>query len=661
MRTHRLLVVPAACSAALFSLRVAPAVEAVDARILPIEHAPLELAGAEDYRVPVGRLENGVLEVQLDARLALWRPWEGDGPAVPAHVFAPPGVPAKVPGPLIRVAAGTSVHVGIRNTLSTPLIVRGLRDRGQHPLPAAVEAAFLGDSLLIAPGSVGEVRFTPTVPGTYLYFGRAVPKPFDRVPPFAPSGNGPDSPFMGVLVVDPPGTSPDPHERIFVLATWKDYAVRPSWDPIIKQQINGRSWPHTERLTQSVGDTVRWRIVNATAGEHPMHLHGFFFSVDAVGDQTQETVYPAGARELAVTHPLAPFGTFRLSWAADEPGNWLFHCHLMEHMSSHQSAANLSDSAAHHGSQLSGRSVLGGLVLGITVHPRDNPPPAATARRRLRLYVGRRPGVFGREPSLGFVLQEGARPPAPDSVRIPGSPIVMTRGEPAEITVFNRTDRAFGVHWHGLELESWADGVPDWSGTPGALSPPIAPGDSFTVRLTPRRAGTFIYHVHSEPGHELAQGLYGPFLVLEPGERLDPEVDHTIVLGSLGADRHAPAAVNGDTVPRPIQLRAGRTHRLRFIQISPEDEKWIALLEGGGRPVTWRQVAKDGATRPAARVRDSAADLAIRVGETYDVLFTPERAGDLTLRVATRYPLGPPAYFRGGRAPDTARVLVRVR
>jgi manganese oxidase len=106
-------------------------------------------------------------------------------------------------------------------------------------------------------------------------------------------------------------------------------------------------------------------------------------------------------------------------------------------------------------------------------------------------------------------------------VRFPGSPIVLTRGEPTEIVVLNRADVPLGVHWHGLELESWADGVPGWSGMPGRVSPAIQPGDSFAVRMTPPRAGTFMYHVHSEPGHQLAQGLYGPFLVLEPGERRD--------------------------------------------------------------------------------------------------------------------------------------------
>ena len=45
--------------------------------------------------------------------------------------------------------------------------------------------------------------------------------------------------------------------------------------------INGRSWPHTQRLLATVGDTLHWRVINASPEIHPMHLHGFYYRVDA--------------------------------------------------------------------------------------------------------------------------------------------------------------------------------------------------------------------------------------------------------------------------------------------------------------------------------------------------------------------------------------------
>jgi len=307
-----------------------------------------------------------------------------------------------------------------------------------------------------------------------------------------------------------------------------------------------------------------------------------------------------------------------------------------------------------------GGDLMGGLVMGITVRPHPGYTAAAPeTRRRLDLHIGKRPGVFGDAPGYGFVLQEGADPPAADSVRFPGSPIVLTRGEPTEIVVHNRADVPLGVHWHGLELESWADGVPGWSGSPDALRPAIAPGDSFAVRITPPRAGTFMYHAHSEPGHQLAQGLYGAFVVLEPGQARDPDTDRFFLLGSLGYGTDPPAAVNGQREPDGIELRAGRTVRLRFMHISPDDDKRVRLL-AGEEPVTWRHVAKDGADLPDAQVRDVAAVLRIHVGETYDFLWTPD-AGDYTLRILTTFDRGAPAFPREAPAPQTQDVAVRVR
>ena len=40
------------------------------------------------------------------------------------------------------------------------------------------------------------------------------------------------------------------------------------------------------------------------------------------------------------------------------------------------------------------------------------------------------------------------------------------------------------------------------------------PGDSFTVLMTPPRAGTFIYHTHADELAQLTGGLYGALLVI---------------------------------------------------------------------------------------------------------------------------------------------------
>ena len=60
------------------------------------------------------------------------------------------------------------------------------------------------------------------------------------------------------------------------------------------------------------------------------------------------------------------------------------------------------------------------------------------------------------------------------------------------------------------------------------------PEQLFVVKFTPPRAGTFIYHTHWHDDAQLAGGLYGPLVVVEPGERYDPETDHIAIIGLSG-------------------------------------------------------------------------------------------------------------------------------
>jgi acyl-homoserine-lactone acylase len=632
----------------------------------PVRPAPgagearLPRAGFEDFRESAGRVEGGVLRVVLEATAAEWRPWGAEGPALYTHVFAAEGDAPRVPAPLIRVHAGTPVHVTVRNRLPDTLAVRGLRDtaQGDPDLATVIE-----EQVVVAPGGETEFRFRPSVPGTYSYGGaRLSAGPLGDVA--LPGGTEADRGLRGLLIVDPPEEAPDPDERFFLLTHWGDEELSASFLPATRFFINGRSWPHTERLTYAQGDTVRWRVINFTGRPHPMHLHGFYFHVDARGDLFREQVFPPEERRAAVTETLAPTETMRMSWVATEPGNWVFHCHFMRHMSWVQTAPidGPPPTHAHEGSHgpLQGEELMGGLVLGVTVLPGpDHRPAADRARRRLELFINEREGVFGDEPAYAFVLGDGASRPAADSVHFPGSPLTLTRGEPTEIVVHNRAQVPLGVHWHGLELESWADGVPGWSGLPGRVVPAIAPGDSLAVRMTPPRAGTFMYHVHSEPGHQLAQGLYGPFLVLEEGEAWDRERDRFFLLGSLGVGDDPPPAVNGRLEPQAEAFRAGTTYRLRFMHISPDDDKEVALLRDG-EPVVWRHVAKDGADLPPSQVRDQPAELRIHVGETYDFLWEPTEPGEYTLRVVTDFDRGVAVFPRDAPPPDTLHIPVTV-
>ena len=87
--------------------------------------------------------------------------------------------------------------------------------------------------------------------------------------------------------------------------------------------------------------------------------------------------------------------------------------------------------------------------------------------------------------------------------------------------------------------------------------------------MTPPRAGTFIYHTHCHDDVQLRNGLYGPLIVLEPGQKYDPEHDRTFVF-SMG--KYDPFGfmllVNGYPQPDPVELHTATRYRLRLINIT---------------------------------------------------------------------------------------------
>jgi FtsP/CotA-like multicopper oxidase with cupredoxin domain len=130
---------------------------------------------------------------------------------------------------------------------------------------------------------------------------------------------------------------------------------------------------------------------------------------------------------------------------------------------------------------------------------------------------------------------------------------------------------------------------------------------------------------------QLAQGMFGPFLVLEPGAEYDPEHDRVFVIGGQ-IDGDYPVTINGKQEPPPATFSVGEQYRLRFINISRGANVDVALTKNGS-PVRWRAVAKDGADLPETLLLGGDADIRTNTGETFDFLWTPTEPGEATLSV----------------------------
>lgn len=601
-----------------------------------------------DNRKPAGTLEGGTLKIALRAAPGRWQPEGPAGPTLEIEAFGEVGRPLTVPAPLLRVPEGTEIAATIRNDLATPLVVHGLCTR------AGKECATID----LAPGSTREVRFASGPAGTYHYWASTfgAPVPFREL--------------AGAFVVDASTRAPEP-DRILVITEWTSLTLPQlrtimladdpgetfvGFKPKVTFVINVLSWPVTERFDYQVGEPVRWRVINLSSQTHPLHLHGFYFDVESLGNGLRDSSYDEQHRRRVVTQVLPSGGTLGLRWTPERAGNWLFHCHVMHHVSldrrlggdQHGAAQPESGHGEHHGDAADPSLGMAGMVIGVHVRERATATNAATApkvARKLTLEMTELPGGKREPPVAGFVLREPAAGSVEGTAVSPGPPIVLRRDEPVEITLVNRLREATAIHWHGMELESFYDGVHGFSGSGRQVTPMIEPGDTFVVRFTPPRAGTFIYHTHLHDYRQLSSGLYGPLIVTGSGESFDPESDHVLVLGRSGLVSEEPsilaepesAVLNGERSPRLV-WKAGVRHRVRLINITPDDIFSVSLLGSDG-PVQWTPVAKDGAAVPAAEAVSGPARQAIAVGETYDFTFDAP-PGRRNLWIEVRTPAG---------------------
>jgi len=230
--------------------------------------------------------------------------------------------------------------------------------------------------------------------------------------------------------------------------------------------INGRHRPNTERMAATVGDTLRWRVINATVRSAPMHLHGFYF--DRRVPRRRESRYAVSSRvvrtssrrngavrhdghddrcgasrQLAVPLPHRVFmwfpGSARLSTDSAEAAHRAMSGAVTEHMavsswaSLSQSRPGARERVREQARRLSATST--SPALDTARHVRSATSAANRARTGTGLCRGRK-----------YTL-------------------MLTRGEPTDITVHNRLKEATAVHWHGIEprellqLTAWSDGA----------------------------------------------------------------------------------------------------------------------------------------------------------------------------------------------------------
>ncbi|MEO5799936.1 MAG: multicopper oxidase domain-containing protein [Gemmatimonadales bacterium] len=581
-------------------------------------NAPLPLVVTHDNNARAGRLVGDTLRLTLVTRQGLWRAGAAGDTAVAVWTLTQPDSAPVIPAPLVRVQVGTVLRVTLRNSHpDSTLQVHGLSNR-----PGAADSA-----IAVPPGEERSMTFAAGPAGTYYYWAAlSHAKLVDR--------SAEESQLAGAFIVD--STSTPPADKIYILGIWNSPIDSSLGAPYVDRfvaTINGRSYPATTPLDVEQGDTVRWRWINPTADSHPIHLHGFFFDVDHLGNAQVDSLEPSRS---VVTELMLPGATFSGEWIASEPGNWVAHCHFAFHTSHYVDFKRIPDPDDPGGpaEALQGHHAMRGMVIPITVRQRPGQPTRADlgvgTPRAIQLEARAAPAIYGKAEGVAFVASDERAAPIPFPTI--SSTLVLRRGEPVRISIINTTRARTSVHWHGIELPSYPDGIPNWSGIGDQRAPAIEPGDTFVAAFTPPRAGTFIYHAHSNEGFQISSGMYGALLVVDPAN-YHPDHERLIVVGGDGADLKQ-GRVNGQLLPDTITITAGEPYRFRFIQINV-DWRVHLVLRNGGQIQPWTPVAKDGADLAGPLRRAEPGDWQAGPGETRDVMIEAPKPGLWQLEAKT--------------------------
>lgn len=230
------------------------------------------------------------------------------------------GYNGSTPGPVIEVVAGDRVRLYVTNNLPARTSVHwhGIL------LPCGMDGVSGLTQPAIKPGETFRYEFIFPDAGTFMYHPH-----FDSM---TQEGMG----MTGMIVVHPRGVPPEQrpdrdfslmlHEWEIVPGTSRPNALEMTDFNILT--INGAAFPNTHPLVAELGDRVRIRIGNLSAMDHhPIHLHGYAFKVvETDGGQIPESA------QWPETTVLVQVGSARaIELLADNPGDWLMHCHMTHH------------------------------------------------------------------------------------------------------------------------------------------------------------------------------------------------------------------------------------------------------------------------------------------------------------------------------------------
>jgi FtsP/CotA-like multicopper oxidase with cupredoxin domain len=211
---------------------------------------------------------------------------------------------------------------------------------------------------------------------------------------------------------------------------------------------------------------------------------------------------------------------------------------------------------------------------------------------------------------------------------VPGPMIRAKLGDRVIVHFKNSLPEATTIHWHGVRVPN------DMDGAPGVTQPPVESGAEFRYEFELRDAGTYWYHPHTDSSAQVGRGLYGAFIVEDPGDPKSFGDDLVLLLSDMGLNEQgellpadtggnfgdlfgregAVLLVNGKVLPT-LKVRNGKQQRWRIINAARARYYNVRLRNH-------RFMRLGGDNGLAARSQD-IYNLIVTPGERVDAVFTP--------------------------------------
>jgi FtsP/CotA-like multicopper oxidase with cupredoxin domain len=284
----------------------APAVRTSRTSTAPQSYVPVEVP---DVPGLPWRLENGVKVFHLIPEVVKtqFTPWKT------ANTW---GYNGSTPGPTIEVQEGDRVRIVVENRLPEATVMHW------HGLEVPIEMDGVEGVTqdFIAPGETFVYEFSIHQHGTFFYHSH---RPMQQM-----------MGMIGLFVVHPKKAYAPHCDRDFglILQEWATLPNNPTPNSLAMEfnwlTINGKSGPATTPMLVKLGERVRLRMVNLGMDHHPMHMHGHTWVVTG----TEGGRIPRGLWRPGNTELVGVAQARDVEFVANNPGDWMIHCHLPHHM-----------------------------------------------------------------------------------------------------------------------------------------------------------------------------------------------------------------------------------------------------------------------------------------------------------------------------------------